>query len=230
LKQDEKIQSILTLKEAKDHDKFITLTTKNGLVKKTAVKLFDNIRATGIIGISLNEGDELVKGQITDGKQEIFVATKNGKCIRFKEQEVKSSNRDTKGVRGISLKKGDYVVAFEALDEIIKADKNAAILVVTENGMGKRTKLAQYPLQKRSGLGVKVADITKKTGLVASVRILSSEHKEVVITTEKGQTIKLANEKKAMPFLTRPTQGVILMKLKKGDKVVTTALTGADII
>ncbi len=225
LKRDETVQSILHLNEKKDKDRFITLATKQGLVKKTAVKLFENIRSSGIIAISLNDGDELVRGQITDGKDEIFLATHNGKSIRFSEEEVKDSNRDTKGVKGISLKKGDYVVAFEIITDDIKKDKEAAILVVTENGMGKRTKIDQYPMQKRSGLGVKVADITKKTGKVASVRLITSDNKEVVISTKKGQTIKLPNSKKAMPFLTRPTQGVILMKLKKNDTVVTTALT-----
>ncbi len=225
LQPDETIKSILSLNEDEDKDKFITLATKQGLIKKTAVKLFENIRTTGIIAITLNDDDELVRGQVTDGTHEIFLATHNGKSIRFTEDQVKDSNRDTKGVKGISLKKGDYVVAFESITEEIKKEKDAAILVVTENGMGKRTKLEEYPMQKRSGLGVKVADITKKTGKVASVRLVTSEHKEVVITTTKGQTIKLPNEKKALPFLTRPTQGVILIKLKKGDEVATTALT-----
>jgi DNA gyrase subunit A len=224
LQDKEHIKSILSLNETADKDKFITLATKQGLVKKTAVKLFENIRTTGIIAITLNEGDELVRGQVTDGSHEIFLATYNGKSIRFTENQVKDSNRDTKGVKGISLKKDDYVVAFESIDDEIKKDKEAAILVVTENGMGKRTKLDQYPMQKRSGLGVKVADITKKTGKVASVRLITSQHKGVVITTQQGQTIKLPNEKKAMPFLTRPTQGVILMKMKKNDKVATAAL------
>ncbi len=226
LKPDEQVQSILPLNEKKDKDKFITLATRKGLIKKSAVSLFDNIRSTGIIAISLNKGDELVQGQITNGNNEILLVTHHGKCIRFDESEVKDSNRDTKGVKGISLKKDDYVVAFEAITDDIKEDKKAAVLVVTEKGMGKRTVIPDYPSQKRSGLGVKVADITKKTGKIASARLITSEHKELVISTTKGQTIKLPNTSKAMPFLTRPTQGVILMKLKKGDSVVSTALTG----
>ncbi len=225
LKRDERIQSILTLNDNKDQDKFITLATRQGLVKKSAVKLYDNIRTTGIIAITLNEGDELVQGQITDGSNELFLVTRNGKSIRFNEKEVKDSNRDTKGVKGISLKEGDFVVAFEKITDEIKQDEDAAILIVTENGMGKRTRLEGYPSQKRSGLGVKVADITPKTGRVANARLIYDDHKELVISTQKGQTIKLPNTKKAIPYLTRPTQGVILIKLKKGDKVVSTALT-----
>ncbi len=225
LKRNERIQSILTINDKRDKDRFITLATRKGLVKKSAVNLYNNIRTTGIIAITLNDGDELVEGQITDGSDELFLVTRNGKCIRFNENEVKDSNRDTKGVKGISLKQEDFVVGFEKITEEIKKDKDSAILVVTENGMGKRTRLEDYPSQKRSGLGVKVADITPKTGRVASSRLIHSDHKELVISTQKGQTIKLPNSKKAMPYLTRPTQGVILIKLKKGDKVVSTALT-----
>lgn len=225
LKPKETIKSILIVDDEKDQDKFITLSTKEGLVKKTAVKLYENIRSTGIIAITLNEGDEVVQGQITDGANELFLTTLNGKCIRFSEEEVKDSSRDTKGVKGITLRKDDEVTSFEIITKEMKERDEAAVLVVTENGMGKRTKLEEYPSQKRSGLGVKVADITKKTGKIAASRIITAEHKELVISTKKGQTIKLPNSKKALPFLTRPTQGVILMKLKKGDTVVSTALT-----
>ncbi len=228
LKQNEKIQSILKLNEKEDKDKYITLATKQGLIKKTAVSLFENIRSTGIIAIALNDDDELVKGQITDGNHEIFLATRQGKCIRFNEKQIKSSNRDTKGVKGITLKKDDYLMALESIDEEVKQNKEAAILVITEHGMGKRTILAQYPMQKRSGLGVKVADITKKTGQVAGVMLITDQHKEVVISTVKGLTIQLPNTKKSLPFLTRPTQGVILMKLAAGDIVATVALTDQE--
>jgi DNA gyrase subunit A len=225
LKPKEKIQSILTLNEDKDQDKFITLATRQGLIKKSKVSLYDNIRSTGIIAISLNDDDELVQGQITTGQDEILLTTHNGKCIRFKEKDIKDSGRNTKGVKGISLKVKDYVVSFQKITADIAQNDESALLVVTEKGMGKRTKLEHYPSQKRSGLGVKVADVTPKTGRIASARIITSHHKELVISTQKGQTIKLPNEEKAIPYLTRPTQGVILMKLKKGDKVVTTALT-----
>lgn len=228
LRPQEKVQSILVVDLEKDKDKFITLATQQGLVKKSQVDLYGNIRTSGIIAITLNEGDEVVRGQLTTGQDEILLITKHGKSIRFKEEEVKDSNRDTKGVKGISLKKDDYVVGMEAFaEEKIEFEgkkHEKELLVVTENGMGKRTKISAYPNQKRAGVGVKVADVTKKTGQIAGVRLIGPRHKQLIIGTEKGQTIKIPIEKKSIPVLTRPTQGVILMRLKKSDKVATITL------
>ncbi|MFH1967382.1 MAG: DNA gyrase subunit A, partial [Patescibacteria group bacterium] len=225
LQTNETIHSLLIIDEAKDQDKFVTLSTRKGLVKKTAVSLYQNIRQNGIIAITLNSGDELVAGKLTSGQDDMMLITHQGKCIRFSEQEVKSSHRDTKGVKGITIKKEDYVVGVEVIPHGSKDEDIGELLVITENGLGKRTKLSQYPVQKRSGLGVKVSDITPKTGPVAAARNVNQDHKDVVITTKEGQTIKLPLTKKSIPILTRPTQGVILMRLKPADKVVAVALT-----
>ncbi|MBU0576560.1 DNA gyrase subunit A [Patescibacteria group bacterium] len=229
LKPEENVHSILVIDLQKDKDKYITLATKNGLVKKSAVGLYENIRLSGIIAITLNKDDEVVRGQLTTGENHILLTTKQGKSIRFLEKEVKDSNRDTKGVKGITLKKGDYVIGMEVFFEEKEkgTDKtfDKQLLVVTENGMGKRTKLSAYPVQKRSGMGVKVADVTKKTGNIASVRLVQPTHKQLVIGTKLGQTIKMPITKKSIPILTRPTQGVILMRLKKEDRVVAVTLT-----
>ncbi|MBU0579105.1 DNA gyrase subunit A [Patescibacteria group bacterium] len=229
LKVEEKVQSILVIDLEKDKDRYITLATKKGLVKKSSVKLYNNIRQSGIIAVMLNNDDEVVRGQLTDGEDHILLTTKQGKSIRFSEKQVKDSNRDTKGVKGITLKKEDYVIGMEVfLEEKEKVGNKTfdkQLLVVTENGMGKRTKLSAYPVQKRSGMGVKVADVTKKTGNIASVRLVQPTHKQLVIGTKLGQTIKMPITKKSIPTLTRPTQGVILMRLKKGDKVVAVTLT-----
>ncbi len=229
LQPDERVNSILVVDPKADAEKFICLATDRGLVKKTAVKLYDNIRQNGIIAITLNDGDHLVHGRLSSGKDEVMLVTHEGKSIRFSETEVKSSNRDTKGVKGITLGKEDFVVGFEVLsatEDLIKNASERQLLLITKNGMGKRTNLSQYPIQKRSGMGVKVASITAKTGKVASARkVVAAEHKEVVITTKEGQTIKLPLTKKSIPVLTRPTQGVILMRLKKSDEVVAVALT-----
>jgi DNA gyrase subunit A len=230
LQSGEQVESLLTLNEDEDKEKFITLATRQGLIKKTAVKKYANIRQNGIIGIALNDGDELVSGALTSGEDHIMLVTYNGKSIRFSEEEVKDSNRNTKGVRGITLKKEDYVVSMEAFPPNVDDEEQEKkffrhLLVVTENGMGKRSQLRDYPVQKRAGQGVKVADITKKTGKVASAQIVTPQHSNVVITTSSGQTIKLPIKKKSIPVLTRPTQGVILMRLKKSDKVVATATT-----
>lgn len=229
LQSNEVVQSLLVIDEQKDQDKFITLATRSGLVKKSAVSLYQNIRQTGIIAIAINDDDHLVKGALTSGKDDILLVTFQGKVIRFSEKEVKSSQRDTKGVKGITLRPGDYVIGAETIDgdesALEKAKDTQTLLVVTKNGLGKRSQLDQYPKQKRSGLGVKIAEINSKTGMIAGAILTTSEHKDVVITTKEGQTIKLPLSKKAIPILTRPTQGVILIRLKSGDEVAAVALT-----
>lgn len=218
----ETVRSILILDEQADKDCYITLATRNGLVKKTAVKLYENIRQNGIIAILLKDNDELVWGKVTTGKDELMLISHQGKSIRFSETEVKSSNRDTQGVKGIELKQDDYVVGVEALSA---ETATRQLLLVTENGMGKRTDLAQYPVQKRAGQGVKVAEITKKTGNVVAAMMVTELNKEVVLTTETGQMIKMPLTDQCIPVLTRPTQGVILMRPKAGDRVVAVAIT-----
>jgi len=233
LRGEETVKSILILDEEKDKTKFITLATRKGLVKKTAVKLYDNIRQNGIIAILLKDNDELVWGKLTSGDDHIMLITHSGKSIRFTEKEVKNSQRDTQGVKGIELKKEDYVVgveAFPASGEVATPEKGKKkafqqLILITEKGLGKRTVLSQYPVQKRAGQGVKVAEITAKTGDVVAAMMVTQDHEEVVITTQSGQMIKLSVEDKSIPVLTRPTQGVILMRPKAGDKVVAVALT-----
>jgi len=233
LKADETVQSMLALNEEIDKEKFITLATREGLVKKTAVKLYDNIRQNGIIAIMLKDKDELVWGKLTSGSDDIMLITHHGKSIRFSEKEVKNSNRDTQGVKGIELRETDYVVGVETFLAKAKEEKPAEghkkpfrqLLLVTEKGIGKRTELTQYPLQKRAGQGVKVAEITAKTGNVVAAMMVTEEHEEMVITTQSGQMIKLPIDAHGIPVLSRPTQGVILMRPKAGDKVVAVALT-----
>jgi len=235
LKPQETIQALLILDEEKDQDKYITLATRCGLVKKTAVRLYQNIRQNGIVAITLNKEDELVWGKLTTGSDDILLITHKGKCIRFSEVEIKESNRDTKGVKGITIGQNDYVIGVEVFnihDAAITDTKNGIfkqLFVVTEKGMGKRTAFSEYPIQKRSGMGVKVAEITSRTGEVAAAMMVTHEHEEVVITTNDGQTIKLPFTKQSIPVLTRPTQGVILMRLKGTDKVAAVALTYKEI-
>lgn len=225
LKAEEKVLSLLVVDEEADSDKFITLATKQGLVKKSALKLFDNIRQSGIVAIVLNKDDELVWGKVSTGKDNVLLVTHDGKCIRFSEEEVKASQRDTKGVKGITLKSADYVVGVEVFADQKEVLEKNSLLLITENGLGKRTTLDQYPMQKRSGLGVKVSEITKKTGKVASAKMVSDLNKEVVISTKSGKAIKMPIDKHSIPVLTRPTQGVILMKMESGDSVAAVALT-----
>lgn len=228
LKSDEQVQAILAIDEEKDKDKFIALATKQGLVKKTAVKLYDNIRQNGIIAIMLNNEDQLVWGKVTSGDDDIMLISREGKSIRFSEKEVKASQRDTKGVKGITLSSKDEVIGVEIIAPGEDKIEDRQLLVITKNGMGKRTLLSQYPVQKRSGMGVKVADITKRTGLMADARKVTTDHKAVVISSKNGQTIKLPMSSKSIPILTRPTQGVILMRLNGGDEVVAVTLTSKE--
>ena len=230
LKSQETIQTILIIDEEKDGDKFISLVTRKGLVKKTAIKLYSNIRQNGIIAIILNDGDELVWGKVTSGSDDLMVITNHGKSIRFGEKQVKSTNRDTKGVKGITLKPEDYVVDVVSIEQDTLENKKAHILIVTENGLGKKTLIRHYPTQKRSGLGVKVSVINKKTGKVASAKLITDQHKELVILTKGGQAIKIPITKKSIPTLGRATQGVILMKLKGGDRIATAALTIKEVV
>lgn len=240
LKAEEAVQSILVLDEERDKEKFVTLATRAGLIKKTAVKLYDNIRQNGIIAIILKDNDELVWGKLTGGNDHIMLITHQGKSIRFSETEVKNSHRDTQGVKGIELRKDDYVVGVEAFSEKDLRTKEIAtkdgkkkafrqLLLVTEKGIGKRTELEQYPIQKRAGQGVKVAEITAKTGNVIAAMMVCEDNEEVVITTQSGQMIKLPVTRQSIPVLSRPTQGVILMRPKAGDKVVAVALTTKQI-
>ncbi len=220
----EVVQSLMIIDEVKDSDKYICLVTRSGLIKKTPVKLYDNIRQNGIIAILLNSDDQLVWSKLTTGSDDILLVTHQGKCIRFSEIEVKSSQRDTKGVKGITLSDRDFVVGVEAVDKNA-GDDTGHILVVTKNGMGKRTQLKEYPHQKRAGLGVKVAEITPKTGPVAAARLVTAQHRELVISTQDGQTMRLPLTKQSIPVLTRPTQGVILMRAGEGDSIAAVALT-----
>lgn len=226
LQANERVESVLVVDLEADKEKFIALATRDGLIKKTSVKLFENIRQNGIIAIDLNKDDSLVWGKVTTGHDDIMLITHTGKSIRFSETEVKSSSRDTKGVKGITLLSGDYVVGVEAIsDEEKTHDDEQHLIVVTENGLGKLTKLSEYPLQKRSGIGLKVSEVNQKTGAIAMASKITAAHEELIISTSDGQTIKIDLAAKSIPVLGRPTQGVILIRPADGDKVVTATVT-----
>lgn len=226
LQNGEKVESILAYDlETQGKDHFIVLVTKKGLIKKTALSEFDNIKTNGIIAIKLAKDDELVWSKLSTGQDEVMVVTRNGQCIRFKEKEVRPAHRNTKGVRSITLRKDDFVVGVDNINQTILADNKAGLMIITDNGIGKRSKIEEYPLQKRAGIGVKVSKIAKKTGLIAAAKLITSEHDEVVITTKEGLAIKFDISKKSVPFFARATQGVILMKLNQNDQVVAAALT-----
>lgn len=222
LKASEKVESILPFDLSKDANNYIALITRNGLVKKTAVKLFDNIRAGGIIAISLHDSDQLVWGQITTGKDDLLLVTNAGKCIRFNETQVKPTSRDTSGVKGIMLK-NDQVVDVEVIRHS-DADKKQFLFTLTKNGMGKMTDIKQYPTQSRAGMGLKVAIVNEKTGPIVKAFLVDQSHEEVIISSRGGQTLKTSL--KSLPTPARVSQGVILIRLSSDDEVATATLIG----
>ncbi len=210
LEYGEKILSILPVKNFKDN-KFITMATVNGIVKKTELKAFSNIRSNGIIAINLDENDQLLSAKLTDGNNEIFLGTYKGKSIRFHENDVRATGRNSRGVIGIRLENDDKVITMEVLEE------EGEILTVTEKGYGKRTPLSEYNIQARGGKGIKLANITKKSGPVVEA-LQVKEDDEIILSTNKGKFIRISvNE---IRLCGRVTTGVKLVNLENSEEKV----------
>jgi len=221
----EKVQSILTTNLAeKEKQKFLLLVTSKGTVKKTSLEDYKNIRLSGLIAIKLVSGDSLCWAHVTDGEDHVLLISHDSKSIKFSEKDIRPTARDTMGVRGILLKSDDYVVGMEvfAPKVVVPDDKRKKffrdILVIMERGIGKRTDFTEWPLQKRGGVGVKVAEVTPKTGKVACARMVSEEIDQVVMTSRMAQIIKLPLRN--IPKLGRATQGVILMRFGEANDTV----------
>lgn len=219
--QGEAVQSILTYRGAEDKkaaSRYVFLTTRKGTVKKTTIDEFENIRKNGLTAIKLESGDELVWAKLTSGNDDILIITNQGKSIRFSEKEAKNQGRDTIGVRGVKLAASDFVVGMESF----APNSTEELLVVSERGVGKRTKVTQFPKQKRGGQGVKAIQITAKTGNLVTGKAVNENIEQVILTSTKGQVIKLPLI--SVPTLSRATQGVILMRFSEaGDKVAAVA-------
>lgn len=234
IETDETIQSILPMAAQVTKGEFLFFTTKSGVVKRTALSKYENIKSNGLIAIKLNQGDSLVWVNKTSGIDHISLVSREGKSIRFKEADVRPTDRDTMGVRGILLKGEDYIISMESFppEGPVSTDKRVKFfrdyLIVTENGMGKRTPLEEYPVQNRSGQGLKVSETTDKTGKVAGALLVDQTSEMLLITTSQGQAIKLPV--KNIPRLGRATQGVILMRFaKEGDSVAAvTVISDSD--
>jgi DNA gyrase subunit A len=215
--QGETIQAVLPV--SKDSQaKYIILATLKGVIKKTAIEKFTNIRQNGLAAIKLDPGDQLVWAKTTSGNDQIFLVSKIGKCIRFNEADTRPMGRHTRGVRGISLKEGDTLVSMDILPPQRKDGGFRHLLVIAENGVGKRSDVYLYPLQKRGGIGVKAANLSSKTGKIATASVVSEKDEQVILISKKAVTIKLPL--KNIPVLSRNTKGVILMRLKTTDDKV----------
>src|SRR6056297_25843 len=214
----EQVLSVMAYKE-EDETNNLVMATKNGKIKRTEFKEFKNVRKSGLIAIKLKKGDALCQVGISKGNQEIQLVTQKGKSIRFDEKEVRKMGRPASGVKGIDLKKGDKVIGMDIFGS--KSKKNRFLLVITKKGYGKKTELGEYRTQTRGGVGVKTANISKKTGKIADSKVLKDEEEILIIISKKGQVIKTPLEE--VPRLGRATQGVKLMKLNRGDKVASLA-------
>jgi DNA gyrase subunit A len=211
----------LSKKDEEEGVKYLVMATKNGIIKKTPLEDFDNIRKSGLIAISLKKGDELKNVQKTTGQDEIILVTRKGQAVRFREKDLRSMGRMASGIKGIRLKKGDEVVAVDVIRaQDPKAKAASHLLVVTENGFGKRTDLKEYKTQGRGGSGIKTANNTPKTGNLVAAKVLTGEEEDLIVISEKGQVIR--SKISQIAKLSRSTQGVRLMKLEPGDKIAST--------
>ncbi len=212
----ETVSSILTYNpQEKAGNQYVLLATTNGEVKKTALTEFANIRKSGIIAIKIAPQDSLTWARFTRGTDDVMLVTANGKIISFNESQIRPTGRSSMGVRGIKLGAGDRVVG---VDVIASGDKDPNLLVVAENGLGKKTRVDAFKNQNRGGQGVRVANINEKTGKIVYAAVLPNDGEGIIITSQKGQVVKIDIE--SIPLLSRNAQGVILMRFSKsGDQV-----------
>lgn len=216
LQPDEKVTSMLTLEKQDSITKFLFMATRNGVVKKTSIDEYQNIRTNGLIAIKLDSGDELKWVKKTSGNDEILISTALAQANRFKETDVRPMGRATRGVRGIKLKNTDLVVGMDI------ANEDGQLLIITSNGFGKRTKISQFTAHKRGGVGIKAGIVNEKTGNIVDVRSISDMEDDLLIISSQGQIIRL--HLKDISVISRSTQGVRIMRLKGKDSVASIAL------
>lgn len=212
LQEVEKVTAYIPIRNF-DESHFLIMATKKGTIKKTNLSAYSNPRSNGIIAISLEE-DELIDVKLTDGNQEIILATRNGNAVRFNENNVRATGRSAQGVRGIRLLPEDYVIG------MVVAKDDKTLLTVTENGYGKRTNIAEYRLISRGGIGVKNIICSERNGKVVSISSVSNED-EIMLITRNGITIRMPTSQ--ISVIGRNTQGVRLIKLEENDKLVSVA-------
>ncbi|MBI2661705.1 DNA gyrase subunit A, partial [Candidatus Woesearchaeota archaeon] len=208
---DEKISTFVPVRNFND-DSYIIMATKKGTIKKTSVSAYSNPRKTGIIAITLDENDELINAELTDGKKEIILATKNGLAVRFEEEKVRATGRSSQGVRGISLKDNDEVVG------MVVASDEKTLFSITENGYGKRTPISEYRLTNRGGSGVINIQCSERNGNVVSICDITDSD-DILLISKNGIIIRVSSTD--ISVIGRNTQGVRVMKLDEGDKVAS---------
>jgi DNA gyrase subunit A len=216
LQPEEKITSIIRHEKGANDDGYLFMTTTKGTIKKTPLKDYANIRTNGLIAIKLDDGDELKWIQKTNGENDVIISTSAGQAIRFNEKDARPMGRSARGVRGVRLRSNDQVVGMDIVDDSRK------LLVISENGYGKATKVSNFPSHKRGGVGIKAAVVTTKTGPIIAVHTLEPDAYEVLLISNGGQAIRVGL--KDIPTLGRTTQGVRIMRMREGDKVASLGL------
>ncbi|HXC76980.1 MAG TPA: DNA gyrase subunit A [Candidatus Acidoferrum sp.] len=211
----ERITAVFIRPESETEARYMLMVTKNGYIKKTALAEYANVRRNGLIAINLQDGDELDWVAPTTGSDEILIATALGKAIRFSETEVRAMGRDTQGVIGIKLGKGDFVVGMAT------AVPNGDLLVITERGYGKRTPLSEYPMHHRAGQGVFTLKITDRVGKLVATRVVNDPEEEILVISASGMVLR--TQVGAISQIGRQTQGVIVMRIPPDDQVVAIA-------
>ena len=217
LQPEEKITAIIKHEKNAGDQGYLFMATKNGTVKKTPLGDYANIRTNGLIAIKLDDGDELRWIKKTDGKSDVIISTSAGQAIRFNEQDARPMGRAARGVRGVRLRPNDCVVGMD----IVTSDEQT-LLVISEKGFGKRTKVTNFPSHKRGGVGIKAAIVTAKTGPIISVQTIDPTMNEALLVSQNGQTIRLGLSD--IKLLGRTTQGVTIMRLSDGDAVSSIGL------
>ena len=215
LDKDENISSIVEISASSDDIKYLVFATKNGIVKRTDISEFNNIRKSGKIAIVLKENDELISVRKTCGKDEVAIGANNGRMVRFVESEIRPMGRSSSGVKGIDLD-GSYVIGSEVVNP------GQEILIITDKGYGKRTVIDEYRLTHRGSKGVKALNITEKNGTMVALKRIESEEHDIVIVTDNGTIMKMPLNQ--VSLLRRATQGVRLINLKNNELVSTVAL------
>lgn len=222
--KDESIKAFITVGDLKDEDyinnNFIVMCTKNGIIKKTSLEAYSRPRSNGINAITVRDGDELLSAKLTNGSMDVLLAKKSGKAIRFNETKVRPMGRNASGVKGVTLEnEADQVIGMVCATP----SEEVTILVVSENGYGKRTKIEDYRVTGRGGKGVKTLSLTEKTGNLVSIKQVTDEN-DLMIINKSGVAIRMGVED--IRTMGRATQGVRLIKLRKNDKIASVAVTG----
>jgi DNA gyrase subunit A len=224
--KEDKIRAYIIVKKLDNEEfiknNYIIFCTKRGQIKKTLLEDYSRPRQGGINAITINEGDALIEAKLTNGSNEIILAVRSGRAIRFNEQDVRPMGRTAAGVRGITVNGEDRVIGMVCIDP---SDPNASVLVISEKGMGKRTSIEDYRVQSRGGQGVKTMQVTEKTGKLVAIKSVTDAD-DLMITTESGVVIRTAADE--LRVMGRATQGVKIIRLDDKDAIADVTVVASE--